>query len=207
MKCGNCGAENSEDLKFCGDCGAPLSKQTEPQQRSRLRSEISLVVIALIVIGVVLISSIVVAFAYFSLTPSSQDGDDGHDGIPPAATYSKTPISGGQRINIVSITRTDVGWNDIRVQVSDGIYFWEWSTATADLDYGSAVTHDYGVRTDGGTSMFLNVTDVAGNGIVSGSDYFTVTADPGFSSGSVYVAVLIYEPTGERIGTGIAFTG
>ena len=127
--------------------------------------------------------------------------------ITPAATYSKASISGGVQVNIVSITRTDVAWDQIKVQLSDGTNFWEWSTATDDLDGGSALTHDYGVQTTGGISVYLNVTDVGGNGFMSGSDYFRVTASPAFATGTSYTAVLIYTETSEKIGTGIAFTG
>jgi hypothetical protein len=54
------------------------------------------------------------------------------------------------------------------------------------------------------------VFDVAGNGLVSGSDYFRVFTYGGataFSSGTTYTAVLIYTETGEKIGTGTTFTG
>ena len=134
-------------------------------------------------------------------------GFGGTSTTTPAATYSKAAISGGQQVNIVSITKTDVGWDLIKVQVSDGTNFWEWSTETGDLDGGAALTHDYGLQTAGGITAFLNVTDVGGNGFVSGSDYFRVTASPGFTAGTSYTAVLIYTETSEKIGTGITFSG
>src|SRR5512137_1388558 len=61
----------------------------------------------------------------------------------PAATYSKAPVTNGEQINIVSITKTDVAWDQIKVQMSDGTNFAEWEAATADLDGGSAITHNY----------------------------------------------------------------
>jgi len=133
-------------------------------------------------------------------------GFGGTQTTTPAATYSKTPISGGMRINIVSITKTDVGWDQIKVQLSDtSNNFWEWDTATADLDGGSAVTKDYGTDVAGTLTVYLNVTDISGNGVVSGSDYFGVMG--AFSSGTTYTALLIYTETGEKIGTGVTFTG
>lgn len=39
MKCSNCGAENSDNFKFCVKCGAPLEvlQITDPEQRPRLK--------------------------------------------------------------------------------------------------------------------------------------------------------------------------
>ncbi|MCU0860290.1 MAG: hypothetical protein MUE55_06870, partial [Thermoplasmata archaeon] len=53
------------------------------------------------------------------------------------------------------------------------------------------------------------VFDLAGNGYVSGGDFFqlfTYGGTTAFSAATSYGAVLIYEPLGEKIGTGIVFT-
>lgn len=123
----------------------------------------------------------------------------------PAATYAKMTISGGVRIIIVSITQTDVPWDDIRVLLSDGTNFAEWDTVATDLDGGSAVTASYGAKALGATTVYCNVTDIAGNGFVSGSDYFTLTGP--LNEVTTYATVLVYAVTGEMIGTGIAFQG
>jgi flagellin-like protein len=129
----------------------------------------------------------------------------------PTATYSKTTITNGQQINIVSITKTDVGWDDIKVQLTDGTNFAEWSPATANLDGGTAVSSNLSVKTDlTGLTVCCTVFDVGGNGYASGSDYFKLFTYGGataFTSSTTYSAVLIYEPTGEKMGTGISFTG
>lgn len=118
----------------------------------------------------------------------------------PAAVYNKTSATGGgAKILIVSITRNDVSWDDVKVQLqAPGGGFSTWTTVAADLDGGVAITKDYGVQ--GGYS--LNVTDLAGNGIVSGSDFLTITGT--FATGT-FVAALIYVPTGEMVGTGASF--
>ena len=137
-------------------------------------------------------------------------GFGGTSTTTPAATYSKGPITNGEQINIVSITKTDVAWDQIKVQLSDGTNFAEWETNTADLDGGSAVTMNYTTDTLGTLTVCLLVTDVGGNGFVSGSDYFKVYTYGGatpFASGTTYSAVLIYTETGEKIGTGVTFNG
>jgi flagellin-like protein len=137
-------------------------------------------------------------------------GFGGTSTTTPTATYSKTAIVGGQQINVVSITRSDVSWDLIKVQVSDGTAFAEWDTVAADLDGGSALTMNYTTKPLGSLTVCLHVTDVGGNGLLSGTDYFKVFTYGGataFANGQTYTAVLIYTETGEKIGNGISFTG
>lgn len=137
-------------------------------------------------------------------------GFGGTSTTTPTATYSKTAIAGGQQISIVSITRSDVSWDLIKVQLSDGTNFAEWDTVSTDLDGGSAVTMNYTTKSLGALTVCLHVTDVGGNGLLSGTDYFKVFTYGGataFANGMTYSAVLIYTETGEKIGNGISFTG
>ena len=132
------------------------------------------------------------------------------DTTTPTATYSKTSITNGYQINIVSITNNEIGWDDITVQLTDGTNFAEWEPLTANLDGGSALSSNLTEDTVGTLSVCCVVFDVGGNGYCSGSDYFklyTYTGDTAFSSATTYTAVLIYEETGEKMGTGITFTG
>jgi flagellin-like protein len=127
----------------------------------------------------------------------------------PAATYQKNTIANGQKITIVSITKTDVPWDDVKIQVSDGTNIAQWSPTKA--FQSSTVGHNYSTQTTlTGLTVCVWITDVSGNGYVSGTDYFTVFTyggATGFSSGTQYSAVLLYEPSGERCGQAITFTG
>jgi flagellin-like protein len=137
-------------------------------------------------------------------------GFGGTSTTTPAATYSKATYTNGQRINIVSITKTDVPWDDVKVQLSDGTNFAEWDTVTTDLDGGSAVSKNYTTKALGTLTICLIVTDVGGNGFVSGTDYFVVYTYGGastFAAGTQYSAALVYTVTSEKMGTGITFTG
>lgn len=133
-------------------------------------------------------------------------GFGGTQQTTPVATYSKTTISSGQRITIVSITKTDVSWSDVKIQLSDGTNFAEWSPVATNLSGGSAISANLSSDTLGALTVWCTVFDVSGNGYVSGSDYFQLVASS-FVSTTTYSAVLIYEPTGEKIGTGQTFTG
>ena len=130
--------------------------------------------------------------------------------VTPTATYSKIRITNGIRVSIVSITRTDVPWDDVSVRLTDGASLAEWATYTADLDGGSAASHNYSAKELGALTVCCWVTDVSGNGFVNGADFFTLFTygvAPAFSPAMTYGAVLVYDPTGETIGASVVFTG
>ena len=127
----------------------------------------------------------------------------------PEAMYQKGAIANGQEITIVAITKTDVPWDDVNIQLSDGTNIAEWSPSMA--LQSTTAGHNYSASsTLTGLTVCLWLTDVSGNGYVSGSDYFTVFTyggATGFSPDTLYSAVLIYKPAGERCGQPITFTG
>jgi FlaG/FlaF family flagellin (archaellin) len=127
----------------------------------------------------------------------------------PGAAYQKNTIANGQKITIVSITKTDVPWDDVKIQVSDGTNIAQWSPTKAALSTVTGVNYST-ATTLTGLTVCVWIYDVSGNGFVSGTDYFTVFTyggATGFSSATQYSAVLLYEPSGERIGQSITFTG
>lgn len=138
------------------------------------------------------------------------DDPDLWEQITPVATYSKTFISSGVRITIISISMSDVSWSDVTILLADGTNFAEWSPDATNLDGGSAVSSNLTTDGLGSLTVCCVVFDIAGNGYVSGSDFFQIFTYGGataFSAATSYSTVLIYEPTGEKIGTGIIFTG
>ena len=134
-------------------------------------------------------------------------GFGGTSTTTPAASYSKVTITYGQKITIVSITKTDVPWDDVKIQLSDGTNIAQWSPAKA--NQLTVSSYNYSTSALGSITVACVLTDVSGNGYVSGTDYFTLKyqgANP-FLSTTTYTAVLLYEPTGERCGQGVSFTG
>jgi flagellin-like protein len=135
-------------------------------------------------------------------------GFGGTSQTTPAATYQKATITNGQKITIVSIAKNDVPWDDVKIQVSDGTNIAAWSPTKA--QQSSTTATNYSVQTCGSLSICCIITDVSGNGFVSGTDFFqiyTYGGATGFSSGTQYSVVLLYEPTGERCGQPLTFTG
>ncbi len=205
MRCPDCGVEVTPDFKFCPRCGysflggTSMSQRYAPPQKKGI-GPLAIVLIIVLAVAITIVPSVVLYWFVAGFGPDDQVRT-------PAATYSKSTVQDGVKITIVSITKTDVSWDDIRVQLTDGTVFGQWDTFASDLDTGAAVSADYGTQYLGVLAVDLTVTDLGGNGVVSGTDYFTLKTSSGFSSTTTYSAGLIYQPTGELIGTGITFIG
>jgi len=128
----------------------------------------------------------------------------------PVASYSKDTIGYGQKITIVSIAKSDVPWDDVRIQLSDGTNIVEWNTTRA--FQSTSAEHNYSTQTLLSTPNVVAccvLTDVSGNGYVSGSDFFTIKYQgaTAFLEDIEYSAVLLYELSGEWCGLPITFLG
>ena len=174
----------------------PERDYATPRNVGRSRTTLVIAIGVVSVVIIVLISVFYMMISGFSVT----------DGRTPVATFSKTPVEGGWRIQVHSIENA-VSWDDVLVQISDGPNIVDWSPKKADLDDGYMDSATYTAKHLGSLTLILNITDLNGNGYVSGSDSFTVTASPSFSPDIQYTAALIYEPTGGTMGIGVTFSG
>ena len=207
MKCPNCGASILDGSSFCQRCGLQVgtpqftSSQLRPQP---MKDSKVLWIVVIVVILLVVVPIVLSAVLYFMVL-----GFGGTSTQTPDAMYQKSTIANGQEITIVAITKIDVPWDDVKIQLSDGTNVAEWSPIMA--LQSTTAGHNYSASTTlTGLTVCLWVYDVSGNGYVSGTDYFTIFTyggATGFSSSTQYSAVLLYEPTGERCGQGISFTG
>ncbi len=121
----------------------------------------------------------------------------------PAATYSKDTISNGKLITFVSITNKEVSWDDLTIQVTNSNGSGAYLPTKAALTGAAGVSQPLsgsGVQGD----IRIVVTDLAGNGVISGGDTISLTGTSGISG--AYTVNFLYEPTGERIGTPVTWT-
>lgn len=117
----------------------------------------------------------------------------------PAITMSRTRLTDGIKWTIDSVDG-ELMWNEIDVTLTDGTNTVNWSLTMGGLASGSMNKTEFGVRTLGAMLVYLNVTDVAGNGSVEVGDYFTFTTSAGkFNPAKSYVVTLVYRPTGDVI--------
>ncbi|MBU0623948.1 MAG: type IV pilin N-terminal domain-containing protein [Candidatus Thermoplasmatota archaeon] len=90
----------------------------------------------------------------------------------PAATYQKNTITNGQKITIVSLTKADVPWDDVKIQVSDGTNIADWSPTKAAVIAAGTTAVNLSTDALGSLTVCILLTDVSGNGYVSGTDFF-----------------------------------
>lgn len=127
-------------------------------------------------------------------------GGDTASNIPPVGDIVPATIPSGMKFTFTQLSR-DTVWNDIMILISDGDNNSAFINITTDaLDTGSPVTANFGYQALGNLRVFLNVSDLVGNGYVNGGDHFDLTSGGGsFSHFTTYEVTVIHKPTDSRI--------
>jgi flagellin-like protein len=107
--------------------------------------------------------------------------------IPSVTTISSPD---GKKCSLTQPT-AEATWTDVKIVLQLGGASVDWEPVSSDLDGGSLVTAAYGSETLNSVAIYLNVTDLGGDGNIDNGDYFTLT---GALSGS-YTILMVYEPT------------
>ena len=96
-----------------------------------------------------------------------------------------------------------VPWSQVEIQLTDGRHNAIWEDISAqDLDTGALVTKSYESVIFGDMTVFLNITDMEGDGIAEYKDNFEITTSGGaFSSDDVYLLFVIWKPINGWIST------
>ncbi len=148
-----------------------------------------------IVIGIVIVLIVALSVVAVVLLSRPHATDTGfHDG-----QFTRSTYPGGLRFTIGPVS-TKTQWGDMKVLLQNGSTIDVWSLTTAGLTgaAGKALNGSAQVI-GGGKSVYLNVTDKAGNGYVNGGDYITLEPDTAFSAASSYTLTLLYVPTGSEM--------
>lgn len=132
---------------------------------------------------------------------------DGVDGNTPVAVLSRNTVTNGVKFTFVSIS-SSISWQDVKMVLSDGQESVSWSPRASDLDSGSSSQSQLPAESLGAITVTCTVSDIAGNGLVSGGDYFTLTTSgsPVFSPSTTYTVTILHAPTGESM-TSSSFAG
>lgn len=123
---------------------------------------------------------------------------------PPVADFTKSSVTGGFKFVFTPFSK-DTTWDKISIVLSDDTHAISFNnTTTESLSSPSGVvatiTHCDGSRVLGNLTIWMNVTDLAGNGYVNQGDSVTPTTSGGhFSKNITYTIFLIYKPTGDVI--------
>lgn len=123
---------------------------------------------------------------------------------PPVANITKTSVSGGFKFIFTPFSK-ETTWDKLAIVLTDDSNAISFdNTTTASMLSNSStmmtVTHCDGSRVLGALTVWMNATDLAGNGFVNQGDSVTLTAASGqFSKSTSYTINLVYKPTGDTI--------
>lgn len=154
--------------------------------------------IFLVAITIVLVAVLLASVSGLMSNPADQ---------PPVAEITMSTIEDGFRF-VFSPFSKDTVWSDISILLSNGNEIVSFNNmSTVDMHAGTYVTKCIGYRTLGGLNVFMNVTDLAGDGHLSSGDRFTITTSGGhFQTDVDYELMLMYKPGGALI-TSHMFSG
>ncbi len=112
----------------------------------------------------------------------------GSTNLPPAASMTKNSISDGFRWTFTPFSK-DTTWGDIYIIVTDGTNSTLFNFTTSALTSPSgAITVLVGSHAMGPLTLFVNATDLAGNGYVNQGDSIAIT-----TSGGHFLSIVTYE--------------
>jgi hypothetical protein len=127
----------------------------------------------------------------------------------PTTTLSHTKLPAGAGVNWTWTEPTaPLKWDELTIQLTDGTSTVNWSVTMEGLDDGAYNTSQFVPQMLGSLMVYLNITDVDGNGAVNSTDFFLFTTSGGkFNPIGNYYVTLIYEPTGIDVVAEMAFNG
>ena len=127
-------------------------------------------------------------------------GGDTASNIPPVGEIMSDTTTNGMMFTFTQLSR-DTTWGEIVIVFSDGTNVTTFRNVSTDaLHTGDPVTVQIGANPLGLLTVYLNITDMVGNGYVNGGDYFTLTTSGGsFSNIVTYEVIVIHDPSDSRI--------
>ena len=162
---------------------------------------VSPVIATILLVGVTVVLAATLYIMAFGFGTGTTD-------TPPVADISKSSVTDGLKFTFTPFSK-DTVWSDVSILLSDGtetISFGNITTEDFMSDSGT-VTKSLGYRDLGNLSVYMNLTDLAGNGYANQGDSFTLTTGGGaFSNAITYEVFLMYDPIGAVI-TSVTFQG
>lgn len=190
-KCVSCGRTIEWNAVVCQYCGHDYGSGVQLAQPPK-KNHTALTVIVLVVIVIVVVT--VLPLLLYIMTQSV-----GVDGTTPVVNVlRKSDIVGGYRMEFTAPT-SEVVWSDVTIQLSVGVDVLSWNKVTTEtLTSPTPPAVWNGGQKTRGTSLvgvYLNITDMAGNGRMSNGDYVTIQKSARFEAYMTYKLTLLYEPT------------
>ncbi|UCE46020.1 MAG: type IV pilin N-terminal domain-containing protein [Methanobacteriota archaeon] len=119
-------------------------------------------------------------------------GFGGGENTPSVQITSRTTTDNGYKWTLTAPT-SEVSWTDFTVILQSPTDAETFDTLTKTALTGTGVQTQSISATFDGSTFYLNVTDLGGNGIMSNGDYITI--EGAFASGTTYTITMQHEPT------------
>ena len=119
----------------------------------------------------------------------------------PLTPYGRGSASvDGNQVTVTCVRLVEqVSWDDLEIQLTDGMNFVTWYPSEDRLDDGAPSMENLGGNLLNGTEISCVVTDLAGNGCIDEGDYFVLNAYDGFYVSDYFTALLIFTVTHDRM--------
>lgn len=148
-----------------------------------------------------------IAFIYEPLDEIMSEDIFTTDGttVSPTTQLVKSTIINGVKLTFGAVSEA-TPWSNVTILISDGANTAAWTNITSeDLTGGAGTRHNYASVMLGSLIVWLNITDLSGNGYLNNGDYMSLTANS-FASTTTYTVTVIFEPTACEM-THINFSG
>jgi flagellin-like protein len=162
---------------------------------------VSPVIATILLVGITVVLAATLYILAFGFGTGTAD-------TPPVADITKSSVENGLKFTFTPFSKETV-WSDVSIVLTAGAESVSYANLTTEdlMSETGTLTKDLGYRDLGSLSVYLNVTDLAGNGYVNQGDSFTFTTGGGVFSNSVtYEVFLMYDPIGAVI-TSMTFQG
>ena len=155
---------------------------------------VSPVIATILLVGITVVLAATLYIMAFGFGTGTTD-------TPPVADITKSTVDNGLKFTFTPFSKETV-WSDVSVVLTgetDTISFTNLTTDDLLSDSGT-VTKQLGYWELGSLDVYMNVTDLAGNGYVNQGDSFTLTTGGGvFSNAITYEVFIMYDPIGAVI--------
>lgn len=160
----------------------------------RKREAVSPVIatILLVAITVILAATLYVVIFGFGGTAAHK---------PPVGQFARSSIVGGYRFAFTPFI-PETSWSEVYVMLFAGneLVVFDNLTTAGLVSHSAPITENLGGRTLGNMTVFMNVTDLVGNGRIDQGDSFTLTTSGGvFSTKVDYEVILMDRPSASQI--------
>lgn len=162
---------------------------------------VSPVIATILLVGITVVLAATLYIMAFGFGTGTTD-------TPPVADITKSTVPNGLKFTFTPFSKETV-WSDVSFVLTAGVDTISFTNITTEdmMDTSGTVTKQLGYQELGSLDVYLNATDLAGNGYVNQGDSFTLTVGGGvFSNAVTYELFLMYDPIGAVI-TSMTFQG